>query len=341
MEYIYTITTTDADGNQTTTEYTINATDARTAHNAAEINKPHGATVRVYPSTATAAGIMRGAVMVGRRTAINAIKRQGTPTQHRIEREFAAINARLVGAETPERINAVIADYSADTQDFYSIAKTALITGYDHTDKRTHETVHYNGLVDGATIGEQYHTAFIALNAYIHSQRAATEYEISTEFLTDGGGDLVAINTAISAIIRGGEKWTPTDGGEMDAATAARLGAAIADAMRIVTPTQRRIAELLGRGYSQRQIAENMGRELATVNRNIAIMRGKIAEYIREHTPEFVQLIRTAETAAAAQGAANGGRTAAGAERKAAQDKATQAERARRYRERKAAQQNG
>lgn len=330
MEYIYTITTTDANGNQTTTEYAINATDARTAHNAAETNKPHGATVRVYPSTATAAGIMRGAVMVGRRTAINAIKRQGTPTQHRIEREFAAINARLVGAETPERINAVIADYSADTQDFYSLALMGL----------------QEGRTAGASIGEQYHGAFLTLNKYIHAQRAATEYEISTEFLTDGGGDLVAINTAISAIIRGGEKWTPTDGGEMDAATAARLGAAIADAMRIVTPTQRRIAELLGRGYSQRQIAENMGRELATVNRNIAIMRGKIAEYIREHSPEFVQLIRTAETAAAAQGAANGGRTAAGAERKAAQDKATQAERARRYRERKAAerkaaQQNG
>lgn len=328
MEYIYTITTTDANGNQTTTEYTINATDARTAHNAAEINKPNGATVRVYPSTATAAGIMRGAVMVGRRTAINAIKRQGTPTQHRIEREFAAINARLVGAETPERINAVIADYSADTQDFYSIALMAL----------------HAGRTAGTPIGEQYHGAFLTLNKYIHAQRAATEYELSTEFITDGGGDLVAINTAISAIIRGGEKWTPADGGEMDAATAARLGAAIADAMRTVSPTQRRIAELLARGYSQRQIAEKTGRKAASVNQNIAIMRGKIAEYIREHSPEFVQIIHTAETAAAAQdvtthnASADKRRTEGGAARHAEQMKATQAERARRYRERKAAE---
>lgn len=333
MEYIYTITTTDANGNQTTTEHTINATDARTAHNAAEQHKPHGATVRVYPSTATAAGLMRGAVMVGRRTAINAIKRQGTPTQHRVEREFAAINARLVGAETPERINAVIADYSADTQDFYSIALTGL----------------QEGRTAGASIGEQYHGAFLMLNRYIHAQRAATEYEISTEFLTDGGGDLVAINTAISAIIRGGEKWTPTDGGTMDAATAARLGAAIADAMRIVSPTQRKIAELLGRGYSQRQIAEKTGRELATVNRNIAIMRGKIAEYIREHSPEFAQLVKMAETAAAAQNvtAHNAGadkrRTADGAARhKAAHNAEYYREyRARKAAERAAAKQNG
>lgn len=328
MEYIYTITTTDADGNQTTTEYTINATDARTAHNAAETNKPHGATVRVYPSTATAAGIMRGAVMVGRRTAINAIKRQGTPTQHRIEREFAAINARLVGAETPERINAVIADYSADTQDFYSLALMGL----------------QEGRTAGASIGEQYHAAFLTLNKYIHAQRAATEYEISTEFLTDGGGDLVAINTAISAIIRGGEKWTPTDGGEMDAATAARLGAAIADAMRIVTPTQRKIAELLGRGYSQRQIAEQTGRKVASVNQNIAIMRNKIAEYIRDNSPEFVQLIRTAETAAAAQDVATHNadadkrRTDAGAARHNANANRKRTEEGkRRERERKAA----
>lgn len=323
MEYVITITTTDADGNAVITENIITATDARTAHTIASAGKPNGAIIRVYPSTATAAGIMRGAVMVGRRTAINAIKRQGTPTQHRIEREFAAINARLVGAETPERIAAVMADYSADTQDFYSVALEGL----------------QEGKAAGKNIAEQYHGAFLHLNHFIQSQRAATDYEISTEFITDGGGDIVAYNSAVGRIIHGGEKWTPADGGNMDAATAAHLGAAIADAVRIVSPTQRRIAELLARGYSQRQIAEKTGRELATVNRNIAIMRGKIAEYIREHSPEFVQLIRTAETAAAAQGAANGGRTAAGAAREKENCKARHsAEYYREYRARKAAE---
>ncbi len=320
MEYICTITTTDANGNQTITEYGIKATDARTAHGIAAVEyATNGAIIRVYPSTATAAGIMRGAVMVGRRTAINAIKRQGTPTQHRIEREFAAINARLVGAETPERVAAVVADYSADTQDFYGIALVGLV----------------EGRAAGLDISSQYHGAFLRLNAYIQTQRAATDKEVSTEYIIDGGGDVVAYNGAIAQILRGGEKWTPTDGGTMDAATAARLGAVIADAMRTVSPTQRRIAELLARGYSQRQIANITGRETATVNRNIAIMRGKIAEYIHDNAPEFVQLIRTAETAAAAQGAANGGRTAEGAARHKA---AHNAEYYRAYRARKAAE---
>lgn len=323
MKYIITITTTDANGNVTTTTTTTTATGARQAHEYAATIATGGAKIRVYPDTATAAGIARGAVMIARRTALNAIMRQGTPTQHTIERETAAINARIRGAETAERILTVVNDYSHDTREFFAIAAAALSAA----------------AANGKPIDEQYHAGYIELNAYIHSQRAATEYEISTEFLQDGGGDLVAINTAIAFIIHGGDKWTPTGGGEMDAATAARLGQAIADAMRTVTPTQRRIAELLARGYSQRQIADKTGRELATVNRNIAILRGKIAGYISGAAAEFEPLIKQAATAAAATAAAAKNASGAYTSRTAAQ-KATQAERARRYRERKAAERN-
>ena len=130
----------------------------------------------------------------------------------------------------------------------------------------------------------------------------------------------------------------------MDAETAARLGAALSAAMRTITPTQRHIAELLGRGYSQRQIAEKTGRKAATVNQNIANIRAKIAAYIRDNAPEFADMIDgaavdTAATAAADHNrTADGRRTANGAARHSAQMKATQAERARRYRERKAAE---
>lgn len=328
MKYIIYTTTNTTDGNQTTARKTVNATDARTARMHIDAHTPNGATVRVYPHTGTDVGIMRGAVMVARRTAINAIKRHGTETQYRIEREFAAINARLVGAETPERVNTVISTYSPDTQDFYSIALLGL----------------QEGKAAGLSIPEQYSVAYRALNAHIHSLNAATEYELSTEFLTDGGGDLVAINTAIASIIRGGDKWTPTDGGEMDAATAARLGAAIADAMRTVTPTQRKIAELLGRGYSQRKIAEKTERDLRTVSRNIAIMRDKITTYMRDNASEFVHMIDgnngcttiiQEETAAAAT-------QAAASMRGGKKDAAYYREyRARKAAERKAARQNG
>ena len=324
MKYIIIITTTDANGNVTTTTTTTTATDARQAHEYAATIATDGAKIRVYPDTATAAGIARGAVMIARRTAVNAVMRTGgNETQNRIERETAAINARIRGAETAERILTVVNDYSHDTREFFAIAAAALSAA----------------AANGKPIDEQYHVGYVELNAYIHSQRAATEYEISTEFLQDGGGDLVAINTAIASIIRGGDKWTPADGGEMDAATAARVGQAIADAMRIVTPTQRRIAELLARGYSQRQIADKTGRELATVNRNIAILRGKIAGYISGAAAEFEPLIKQAATAAAATAAAAKNASGAYTSRTAAQ-KATQAERARRYRERKAAERN-
>lgn len=323
MRYIITITTTDANGNVTTTTTTTTATDARQAHEYAATIAADGAKIRVYPDTATAAGIARGAVMIARRTALNAIMRQGTPTQHTIERETAAINARIRGAETAERILTVVNDYSHDTREFFAIAAAALSAA----------------AANGKPIDEQYRVGYVELNAYIHSQRAATEYEISTEFLQDGGGDLVAINTAIASIIRGGDKWTPADGGEMDAATAARLGQAIADAMRIVTPTQRRIAELLARGYSQRQIADKTGRAITTIEKNIAILRGKIAGYISGAAAEFEPLIKQAATAAAAKKWSNGARTIEGAAREKANCKARHsAEYYRAYRARKAAE---
>lgn len=333
MEYIIITTTTDADGNITTTQTTTTATDAKQAHDHATTTD--GAQIRVYPSTATAAGIARGAVMIARRTAVNAVMRTGgNETQNRIERETAAINARIRGAETAERILTVVNDYSQDTREFFSTAAAALSIA----------------AAQGMEIAEQYRAAYRELNAAIHAQRAATEYEISTEFLTDGGGDLVSINTAIASIMRGGDKWTPTDGGNMDAATAARLGAAIADAMRLLSPTQRRIAEMLGRGYSQRRIAEMTGRAVSTVAQNIAILRGKIAGYISGAAAEFAYMVdghnggstvrvdvatAAAETAAAHNSGADGRRTAAGAAKHKA---AHNAEYYREYRRRKAAE---
>ena len=328
----YTVIITTADGRQTINH--IDAQDARTAHeHGAAMNQDATASIRVYPTTqdehgATIdAGVARGALMVARRTAANAVRRTGgNETQCRIDKELTAANARCHGAGTAQRIIEVISSYSADTQDFFGYAAQGIA----------------DGIAAGLDIAEQYHGAFIALNKFVHSQRSATEHELSTEFIIDGGGDIVAINTAISAIIRGGDKWTPTDGGGMDAETAARLGAAIAAAMRTVTPTQRKIAELTGRGYSQRPIAEKTGRGVATVARNLANVRAKIAEYMRDNAPEFSEMIDSMSVTAATHTAniSNAGRTAAAQERKAAKN----AEYCKAYRARKAAEraaQNG
>lgn len=320
MKYVAIITRNHADGTQTTIAHTINADSTQAAR--AELDNANAVSIRIYPSTDTTIGIMRGALMVARRTAVNAIMRQGTTTQHTIERETAAINARLHGCIDPIRINTVIAEYSGDTQEFYACAVSGLC----------------DGVSMGLDIAGQYRLAYKTLNAHIHSQRAATEHEISTEYIVSGGGDLVAINTAIAAIIRGGDKWTAAASGNMDAGTAARLGNTIHAAMLTINPTQRRIAELLARGYSQRRIAEMTGRELATVNRNIAIMRDTIAAYIRDNASEFADTIKAAETAAAAKAAAKIMTVDRHTDASKAAAKATQAERARRYRARKAAE---
>ena len=318
MKYLAISKYLDENGEQIEVWDDILASNARDAHDKMASMEPANAVIRVYPDTTTADGLAKGALMVARRTAVNAVKRGGNETQWRMEREFSAIHARCYYAETADRIISVIREYSADVQEFFGYAMQGLIEN------------------DWKSIDEQYHAAYLKLNEYIQSQRAATNYELSTEFITDGGGDLVSINSAIASIIRGGEKWTPTDGGEMDAETAARLGETIANAMRIITPTQRHIAELLARGYSQRQIAEQTKRGLATVNRNIAIMRDKITDYVRDNAPEFMQLVKTAETAAAAHTSNidNAGRTAAAQERKAAKN----AEYCKAYRARKAAE---
>lgn len=324
MQYIAIINHINADGEEQIATCAISAQDARTAHAIAAQTANNGDEIRIYPDTATAAGIARGALMVARRTAINAIKRTGgNPTQHRIEREFAAANARCVGAETADRILYVIRTYSADTQDFFSIAMDALT-----------ETALLN-----LDITEQYHRAYLALNAYIHAQRAATEREISTEYLIDGGGDIVSINTALSQIIRGGDRWTPTDGGTMDADTATRLGVAIRGAMVALSPTQRDIVRRAALGYSQRQIAEQTGRGVATIARNLALIRAKVSEYLHDNAPEFGAMIDSMAVTAATHTAnssegANKRRTADGAERKAAKN----AEYCKAYRARKAAE---
>ena len=280
MKYIIIVTTPDNSGNVKHKKTTVNAPDAKTAHATAEkaLAKLFPDSIRVYPDTATAAGLARGALMVARRTAVNATRRGGNETQFRIEREFAAANARCVGAETAERILSVIADYSHDTQEFFGYAMQGLL----------------DGVAAGLSIDEQYHGAFLTLNRYIQSTRAASEYETSTEFIIDGGGDIVAYRSAVACIIRGGDKWTPAPGGDMDRETAARLGAALSGAMRVLSPTQRDIVRDMAAGYSQRQIAARRGRSLSTVAQHIANIRVKVAAYIADNAPEFTEMATAA-----------------------------------------------
>ena len=74
----YTIIITTADGRQETR--IVEAANAMEAHNT--VTMVNGATARVYPtliddSGVNTLGIMRGALLVARRTAVNTVKRGG------------------------------------------------------------------------------------------------------------------------------------------------------------------------------------------------------------------------------------------------------------------------
>ena len=340
---LYIITITDETMNETR-EIRTDADSVKHAHESAAAYVRDGESVRVYPDTATDDGAARAALLVATVTARNSVKRTGgNETQWKTRNELVSLSARVeLATETEgnaldvaEHINGELCGLSHDAQDMYSAAMDGIMYGADV--RKDGEMLHLRGALCGGGAVESVRAGYAAANAYVHALRGASVNECSMEYITDGNGDIVMINTAIAQILRGGERWTPTDGGEMDASTAARLGAALHGAMRVLSPTQARIVVYMGRGYSQREIARRVGKQVQTVEKHIANIRAKFAEYIAANAAEFAPMIDGAASAASAAKWANECRTESGKARHAEQMKATQAERARRYRERKKA----
>lgn len=281
--------------------------------------KAHGEKYRLFPNCRALL-----ALNIATATAKNAVMRQGTETQVTIDRELRTLSGMTAAAmlaspawsagDVTSYIMERLPLFGADMQDFFCFAMEGLQAA----------TARGYGIRTATAAG------YKRLNRYIHGLNTATEKECSTEYIIDGGGDIVAYSSAIASIIRGGEKWTAADGDGMTAEQAAALGAAIAAAAAVLSPTQRHIMELLGRGYSMRQIASKTGRAVSTVAQNTAIIRAKLAEYIEQTAPQFADMVHgaAAVNVAAAQAAAA---------KKAARDKETQAARAKAYRERKKA----
>lgn len=316
MKYAWKIERQDG----TTATGTITAANVAQAH-AIMTAAANGEKYRVYPMCRALL-----ALSIATATAKNAVMRQGTETQIMIDRDCRILSGMTAAAMAarPEMTNRDVTVYilerlplfGHDTQDFFSFAMDGI----------ERATAAGKGIATATAAG------YSVLNSYIYSLKTATEKEMSTEYLIDGGGDIVALSTAISCIIRGGDKWTAANGGGMTAAQAESLGQAISEAAAQLQPVHREIAVLLGKGYSQRQIAAKTGRELATVNRNIAIIRGKMAEYIAANYPEFVDL--TTESTIDATAAATAAQAAASHEKQSRGDTAA---RMRAYRARKRA----
>lgn len=322
MNYKAIITTTNEHDTRTIFA-NINAPSAMDAHTvAASMPVPSGdRVINVYPDTNDIDGLVYGALFVARRTAANAIIRGGNDTQRRIDAEFRAINARCVGGDAA-RVMRVIRDYSHDTQDMFDVACLGVCDAH---------------IRNAGNIIEQYHAAFLEMNRYVKSTKTAENNELSIEYIIGGGGEIVSISTAISTIIYGGDSWTPTACGEMDADTAARLGDVLHAGLNMVTGRQREVAKLLAIGYGRAAIARKLDVSEPTITRHISMIKGTVKGYIESNAPEFLQLIRKYDVEGEVKAAnANNRRTDEGNAAK----KAKNAEYCKAYRARKKAEKN-
>lgn len=325
--------------------------DALTAAAIAAGNASAPDAVRVYPATLDecgkpyAPGMIRAAVKVARRVMLNAVMNGGTDTQRAALQGLDAVNAAAVRQDvagatweaSAAAILATLATVSHDAQDAYAAAMAGIMDGYTVPARGDRPATVYNGAnVPGSNPAEHIRAAFLTANRYMHAQRAATVRELSTEYVREKGGDVVAIGTALARIIKADERWTASDVPAAARVSVEALRAHLPRALALCRPVQREIAIMLAQGYSVDAIATKTGRDRRTVQRNIAVMRGTCAEYLRENAPEVLPMVSAAgfdAFSAAQDSARKQGRTEEGRKR----DSANAAARMRAYRARKKA----
>lgn len=310
--------------------------------------------VRVYPATLDengkpyAPGMIRAAVKVARRVMLNAVMNGGTDTQRAALQGLDAVNATATACDatgatweaSAAAILAKMATVSHDAQDAYAAAMAGIMDGYTIAHGKRAGEVYRGANVPGSNPAEHIRAAFLSANVFMHAQRAATVRELSTEYVREQGGDVVAIGAALARIIKGDERWTASDVPTAARVNVEALRAHLPRALALCSPVQRDIAVRLAKGYTVDAIAIETDRNRRTVQRNIAIMRGKCAEYLRENAPEVLPMLTAAgfdAFAEAKEAAANMPRTEEGREREAARKKAGNAAAAERMRKLRAA----
>ena len=265
------VITETADGKTLTS--TITATSAREAHEVTE--KPDGSIVRIYADTADADGygIMRGALSVARRCADRT--NAGTDTQKRILDDLNTANGKASNSGSAVYLFSLLGKMGADAQDYHAKAYEAII----------------QSMARGESIDEQYHNAFIAVNTHIMKSRSASKAECSTEYIQDCNGDIISLGTFTARLLNADDRYTPTENNDLTAEEAEHLGRVLSECYSRMTATQKQIVRYLAKGYSQKRIAEKMGRARETVKDHIDIIRKKTFDHITETAPEFLALV--------------------------------------------------
>ena len=321
------------------------------------------AAVRIAPAVTIegeeyAPGMIRAALQVARKTLVRACEHGGTDTQRAALRDLDVVNAAAVrydvaGMEWDAAAPAILATLATvghDAQDMYSEAMTGISGGYVF-DRGTHAGYRLQGTTDtkhkptntAPALAMPLHraairAAYLTANRAMHKQRAAAVREVWTEYIRQDGGDLIAVGVAIARIIRGGECWTETDIPAVSRVDVGALHEHLPRALAICRPVQKQIAGYLANGYSVNAIADKLNRDRRTVQRNVAIMRGTCAEYIRENAPSLLPMFSADKYTAQAVEAENAAHTPRTEKGKAEHKAKFNAEYYREYRARKKAE---
>lgn len=245
---LYTIILTHADG--TTATHTHTAKTMKEAHeHGATLCAAETDTLRVYATTTDEHGeilvdeLQAGALTVVKRTTANMINREGGDIQYRLYNE-----CRLPHTDDP------------DTLDCISVATLALLTAIN----------------EGLPIDEQYHRAYNELNKHLRASRNInlSVTAMRTVYIEDINGEIISVNGEINRILAPGERYTP----EAEEDTTTKHGAQIAAIKAItaaLTPTQVSVLRYMAKGYSLRQIADQMKRSAPTIQVHINKIREK------------------------------------------------------------------
>lgn len=286
----YAVITKTADGEANIVKY-IDALNAKTVFASLNENGAEDEKTLVIPCTvdkngnADAYGIFKCAVQVATKASKRMLDFAPTDTQRRIANELSVINAKIGASAEAENFGAsyvltLLSQASADTQDFADIAINSV------TDSVSKKMSLYG----------QYHNAFLAINAENSKLKTRRIKEVSTEYITDNDGQIVALSSQIARILRADEKYTPSASSELSADSVEKIGNAFKAFAPTLTERQKTIFSLTARGYSQRQIQEKLKfKSINAVENHLCKIRVAFIAYAEQNAPDILNLVNIKE----------------------------------------------
>lgn len=254
--------------------------------------------IRIYRDITDPAELMTAAADIARRTAKNAVCREGTPKQWTIYNAAAAreYDPDLADMQAAAALalsvcaNATAADADHMTAAADNIADTPRADLADMTARDVREIRRAADLADiirarlAASpdwICAAYHAAYTAVNDHLTDCRAIR----TTEHPAPLSIDEIDPDNTILADAADSE----------DADRAAAIGGALKRAYMALTPTRRAIWTRRAKGYTLRDIAADMHRDRKTIAEHMHGIRKQAAAAMAERCPDIAAAVLTAD----------------------------------------------